>query len=132
MGVSAQEDASTFTSAGEINARPAWGGSRASPAAVPGPRRAAAPDAGKLLDEGEPAHGRFTPDLAKFVWAAVARLAHAELALHALALSRQALPRLSKPMGGAAFVNGFRSALSTGMTRLAVAVDTLQPMADAL
>jgi uncharacterized membrane protein YccC len=78
--------------------------------------------AARLADE--PAHDRFPRRLAERLSAAVARLANAELALHALVVSRQ-LP--SKATGGAPGLDDFSTAFATAMTRLAAALDTLQP-----
>jgi len=81
--------------------------------------------AARLADE--PAHDHFPPQLAELLSAAVARLAHAELSLHALVLSIQPLLQPPESKGGAARVDDFRAGLDTAMTRLAFALDTLQP-----
>lgn len=79
----------------------------------------------RLMDE--PAHAPFTPQVARLLIAAVARLAHAELALHALALSpdrpmnQAGVPgRIAEPL------DAFSAALGTVISRLASALRSLQ------
>jgi len=77
----------------------------------------------------EPAQPPLTPPVAGAVLAAVGRLAHAELALHSLAVSQ---PRPTGDADGASEVAARRvdalgAALSTTMSRLAVSLRTLKP-----
>jgi len=75
----------------------------------------------------EPAHAPLTPQVARVLIAAVARLAHAELALHTLVLSPD------RPIGQApassdlvARLDAFAAAFDTAMDRLASALRRLQ------
>lgn len=76
----------------------------------------------------EPARVPLTPELAQPLIATVARLAHAELAIHALALSGQ---RSVDRQGGsddfARHLHALGAALRVAMDRLAVALRTLRP-----
>ena len=75
----------------------------------------------------EPAHVPLTPELAQGVIAAVTRLAHAELALHAFVLSRCASMDPSAALDGvAAPVDAFAVALDAAMSQLAAAVSRLR------
>ncbi len=79
----------------------------------------------RLLDE--PAHAPLTPQVARMLMAAVARLAHAELALHALALSpERPMNGASAPSGIPARLDPFSAALGTVISQLASAVRSLQ------
>jgi uncharacterized membrane protein YccC len=66
----------------------------------------------------EPRHGPMKPELAQLVIATVERLAHAQLALHALVLSSER---------AAIDADDFGAALDTALGRLAAALRTLQP-----
>jgi uncharacterized membrane protein YccC len=80
----------------------------------------------RLLDE--PAHVPLTPGVARALTAAMARLAHAELALHALALSQHEPAGRTGGLGDiAARVDALSAALDTTMSHLALALRTLQP-----
>jgi uncharacterized membrane protein YccC len=75
----------------------------------------------------EPAHAPLTPELAQLLMAAVARLTHATLALHALALSRHRPAGRQDGSGDIApRVDALGEALGAAMGRLAVALRTLQ------
>ena len=79
----------------------------------------------RLADE--PAGGQFTPDMGQLVIAAVARLAHAELALHALILAldpQTAATGASRE--GAARVDQLKAAVGEGLSRLTLALRTLR------
>jgi uncharacterized membrane protein YccC len=81
---------------------------------------------------GEPALAPFTPDLARALITAVRRLAHAELALHALAVSqeqrgRQAPDVLALTGDDADALDALGASLATTMSALAVSLRTLQP-----
>jgi uncharacterized membrane protein YccC len=79
----------------------------------------------RLTDE--PAHPPLTPEVAQALIAAVARLAHAGLALHALALSQHRATGGSNAPGGlAAPVDDLGAALGTAMSRIACALRTLR------
>jgi uncharacterized membrane protein YccC len=79
----------------------------------------------RLLDE--PAHAPLTPRVARMLMAAVARLAHAELALHALALSPdRPMNGASAPSGIRARLDPFSAALGTVISQLASALRSLQ------
>jgi uncharacterized membrane protein YccC len=79
----------------------------------------------RLLDE--PAHAPLTPQVARLLIAAAARLAQAELALHALALSPdRPMNEPGAPGGIAAPVEAFGAALGTVISRLASALRSLQ------
>ena len=79
----------------------------------------------RLLDE--PAHAPLTPQVAQLLIAAAARLAQAELALHALALSPdRPMNEAGAPGGIAAPVEAFGAALGTVISRLASALRSLQ------
>ena len=80
--------------------------------------------AARLADE--PADGRFTPELAQLIVAAVGRLAHAELALHALALTRELQPATSdKRPESLASVYHLKSAVGDALSRIALGLRTL-------
>jgi uncharacterized membrane protein YccC len=66
----------------------------------------------------EPRHGPMKPELAQLVIATVERLAHAQLALHALVLSSER---------AAIDADDFGAALDIALGRLAAALRTLQP-----
>jgi len=79
----------------------------------------------RLLDE--PAHAPLTPQVARLLIAAVARIAQAELALHALALSPdRPMNEAGAPGGIAAPLDAFSAALGTVISRLASALRSLQ------
>jgi uncharacterized membrane protein YccC len=76
----------------------------------------------------EPAHAPLTPAVARALIAAVARLAHTELALHALALSQQEPAPRTDGLGDVARrVDALGAALVTTMSHLALALRALQP-----
>jgi uncharacterized membrane protein YccC len=76
----------------------------------------------------EPAHAPLTPGVARTLIAAVARLAHAELALHALALSRPGPAGRTDGLGDiAARVDALSAALGATISHLALALRTSQP-----
>jgi len=72
----------------------------------------------------EPARVPLTPELAQLLMATVARIAHAELALHTLALS-QYRPVTGTAAPGAQPLEVFSEALATALNRLASAVRSL-------
>lgn len=77
---------------------------------------------------GEPSQGRFSPDMAELLIGAGARLAQAELALHALVLSEHAaaaaVPRADD--ADAARVDRLRMAQGNAMTRIAQGLRALR------
>ena len=75
----------------------------------------------------EPAHPPLTADLARASLAAVTRLAHAELALHALVLQGEEEGRLDVPSEAATPLEALGTAYPLAMQRLAVAFRSLQP-----
>ena len=76
---------------------------------------------------GEPVHAPLTPEVARLLMAAVARLAHATLALHALALSQQGPTGRQDGYGDIApRVNALGEALCAAMGHLASALRTLR------
>ena len=75
----------------------------------------------RLADE--PAGNRMRPELAQVLTATVSRLAHAELALHAFALSPGGQP----PAKAIARIDHFASALDLAMSRIANALRTSRP-----
>ncbi|MBV8616918.1 MAG: FUSC family protein [Acetobacteraceae bacterium] len=75
----------------------------------------------------EPVHAPLTPDKARAAIAAVARLAHAELALHALALQEGEAGPPDRPGDLARHLDALSAALATTLDRLALAIRTLQP-----
>jgi uncharacterized membrane protein YccC len=80
----------------------------------------------RLADE--PSAGWCTPETAHLLAAAIARVAHAELAIHALALSRDAAACAAYSRSAAAAnVDALKNALGTAMTRIAIALRTLRP-----
>jgi uncharacterized membrane protein YccC len=88
--------------------------------------------AARLSDE--PSLAPLTPDLARALITAVRQLAHAELALHALALSQEPLGRGSHDVLTGEDANGLDAlgaALATTTSALAVSLRTLQPPASA-
>jgi len=78
----------------------------------------------RLFDE--PSHPPLTPEIARTLIAAVRRLAHAELALHALIIVRQRRAGQVE-LTVAQQVNAFTAALDTALSRLIVSLKTLQP-----
>jgi uncharacterized membrane protein YccC len=78
----------------------------------------------RLADE-RATRGRFTPDMARQLIAAISRLAHAELALHALALSEPAAAASWRADATAALVDELGSALGSA---LGGAADALRAM----
>jgi hypothetical protein len=78
----------------------------------------------RLFDE--PSHPPLTPKIARTLIAAVRRLAHAELALHALIIVRQRRAGQVE-LTVAQQVNAFTVALDTALSRLIVSLKTLQP-----
>ncbi len=78
----------------------------------------------RLFDE--PSHPPLTPKIARTLIAAVRRLAHAELALHALIIVRQRRAGQVE-LTVAQQVNAFTAALDTALSRLIVSLKTLQP-----
>ena len=79
----------------------------------------------RLADE--PTGGQFTPDMGQLVIAAVARLAHAELALHALILApdpQTAATDASRE--GAARVDQLKAAVGEALSRITLALRTLR------
>ena len=81
--------------------------------------------AARLADE--PADGRFTPELAQLLVAAVGRLAHAELALHALALTRELQPATGDKLPESlASVYHLKSAVGDAVSRIALGLRTLR------
>jgi uncharacterized membrane protein YccC len=88
--------------------------------------------AARLADE--PSLALFTPDLARALITIVRQLAHAELALHALAVSQEQLGRQSHdvPTGDDAdALDALGASLATMMRALAVSLRTPQPPATA-
>jgi hypothetical protein len=88
--------------------------------------------AARLADE--PSLAAFTPDLARALITTVRQLAHAELALHALAVSQEQLGRQSHdvPTGDDAdALDALGASLATMMRALAVSLRTPQPPATA-
>jgi uncharacterized membrane protein YccC len=82
----------------------------------------------------EPALAPLTPDLAHALITTVGRLAHAELALHALAVSQEQLGRQSDDVltdDDADAMEVLGASLGTRMNALAVSLRTLQPPASA-
>jgi hypothetical protein len=85
-------------------------------------------EAGAARLSEEPEHPPLTSDVARALIAAVARLARAELALHALALSPQRPVRAPDPMDSAtARLDDLNAAVVTAMSRIAFALRNLQP-----
>ena len=78
----------------------------------------------RLYDE--PSHPPLTAEIARSLIAAVGRLAHAELALHALISLRQGRTGHVE-LSVAQQLNAFTAALDTAMGRLALSLRTLQP-----
>jgi uncharacterized membrane protein YccC len=88
--------------------------------------------AARLSDE--PPLAPLTPDLARALITTVGRLAHAELALHALAVSHEQLGRPSHDVltgDDADALDALGASLATTMSALAVSLRTLQPPASA-
>jgi uncharacterized membrane protein YccC len=88
--------------------------------------------AARLADE--PSLAPLTPDLARALITTVRRLAHAELALHALAVSQEQRGRQAHDVltgGGADALDALGASLATAMSALAVSLRTLQPPAAA-
>jgi uncharacterized membrane protein YccC len=88
--------------------------------------------AARLSDE--PSLAPLTPDLARALITTVGRLAHAELALHALAVSHEQLGRPSHDVltgNDADALDALGASLATTMGALAVSLRTLQPPASA-
>jgi hypothetical protein len=86
--------------------------------------------AARLSDE--PALAPLTPDLSRAVITTVRRLAHAELALHALTVSQEELGRRSHDVltgDDADALEALGASLATTMSALAVSLRTLQPPA---
>jgi uncharacterized membrane protein YccC len=78
----------------------------------------------RLADE--PAGGHFTPEIAQLLVAAVSRLAHAELALHALALTRD--PQVAAGdvrREGPAPIDELKTAVADALSRIALGLRTL-------
>jgi len=87
-----------------------------------------------IAQSDEPSLAPLTPDLARSLIATVGRLAHAELALHALVVSQERLRGQSHdvPAGGdGAALDALGASLATRMSALAVSLRTLQPPASA-
>ena len=78
----------------------------------------------RLFDE--PSHPPLTPEIARLLIAAVGRLAHAELALHALIFLRQGRAAHVE-LSVAQQLSAFTAALDTAMSRLVVSLKTLRP-----
>jgi uncharacterized membrane protein YccC len=73
----------------------------------------------------EPTKTRLTPDFAQMLIATVSRLAHAELALHALAVSRFQTGSFSDaPREGLTHLDDLRESLALGISRIAAALRT--------
>jgi hypothetical protein len=85
--------------------------------------------AARLSDE--PSLAPLTPDLARALITTVRQLAHAELALHALAVSQQQLGRQSHDVLTGDDADALGASLATTMSALAVSLRTLQPPASA-
>jgi len=84
-------------------------------------------EAAAVRMSGEPVHAPLTPEVARLLMAAVARLAHAALALHALALSQQGPTGRQDGYGDIApRVNALGEALCAAMGHLASALRTLR------
>jgi uncharacterized membrane protein YccC len=82
----------------------------------------------------EPSLAPLTPDLARALITTVRKLAHAELGLHALAISQQQLGRQSHEVltgDDADALDPLGASLATTMSALAVSLRTLQPPASA-
>jgi uncharacterized membrane protein YccC len=91
--------------------------------------------AARLADE--PSLAPFTPDLARALITTVRRLAHAELALHALAVSQEPRGRrapdvLTLTGDDADALDALGASLATTLSALAVSLRTLQPPAAAI
>jgi len=77
---------------------------------------------------GEPTDGRFTPEMAHLLIAAIARLAQAELAIHALVLSRDRVAAGAHVPGECAEkVDALKDAFRAAMAGVALAVRNAQP-----
>jgi len=75
----------------------------------------------------EPVHPPLTPPVAQVLIAAVARLAHAELALHALLLSAGRTTSTQDASGAFAHIDVLNNAIDAAMDYLALALRTLTP-----
>jgi Fusaric acid resistance protein-like len=105
---------------------------RAVQVAARGARSDAEASAARLSDE--PSLAPLTPDLARALITTVRQLAHAELALHALAVSQEQLGRQSHDVltgDDADALDALGASLATTMSALAVSLRTLQPQASA-
>jgi hypothetical protein len=105
---------------------------RAFQVAARGARSDAEASAARLSDE--PSLAPLTPDLARALIATVRRLAHAELALHALALSQEQLggqPHDALAGDDADALDALGASLATTISALAVSLRTLLPPASA-